>query len=477
MRARIISRNFAILSAGQVVSRLLAFAITIHLTRTLQAEGFGMIAFATSVLAYAALIVDCGFDAFGPIAVARSRVEVDMRVLVQNIVTLRVLLTAVGFVALALFAWLAPIENAMRTILLMYGIALITNALNLDWVFLGAERMRWVAIGEIVEQVILASGAFLVIHQPEHVTRMPLIYLLARSCGTAFLLFSYVNTYGRLKPALDLALLRRVLRESLPLAGTTVVGMFSHNFDLVLVGLWLGSASAGLYGAAYRVVWVPTILITAYHTALRPSLARGYLEGLKSVEGLLKRSMRLSAAFAIGVIVGGTLLAEDIVAFLFGRSYLEAVAPVRLLLGAFALLVMSRKYRLLLTCFNRQEVDFRIMATAAVLNVTANLLLVPRFGLRGAAVATLSSEVGILILNYLTVRLLIGHVPMGRYFLKPTLCALVMAAVIMLTPELHVLVRILLGGGAYSVLLLALRVVTIEEIRILAGSLRPVPIS
>ena len=47
------------------------------MTRTLLAEGFGDVVLATSLLAYAALIVDLGFDALGPLEVARGRIGVD----------------------------------------------------------------------------------------------------------------------------------------------------------------------------------------------------------------------------------------------------------------------------------------------------------------------------------------------------------------------------------------------------------------
>jgi len=471
MRAHVISRNFAILSAGQVVSRLFAFAITIHLTRSLQAEGFGIIVFATSVLAYAALIVDCGFNAFGPIEVARIRPDVSH--LVRNVVGLRLLLTLAAFGALALFVWLVPLDRITAAILLMYGFSLVISAVQLEWVFSGLENMRLVAISEIVDQAILAAGVFALVHHPEQVVRVPLIYLLAKLGAAVFLIAAFRRQVGSFRPAFDWKQIRRVIPGALPFAGTTVVSMFSHNFDIVLVGLTLGTAAAGVYGAAYRVIWVPTVLITAYHVALRPSLARGYLLGLESVSGLLKRSMRLSTAFAVGVVVGGFLLADEIILFLFGTTYAAAALPFRVLLISFALLVFSRKYRLILTCFNRQLVDLRIMALTAMLNVAGNFLLIPRYGLLGAALATLISELAILLLTYALTRVLIGHVPLGRFLLKPFLCSLVMAAVIVLTPSLHVLARILMAGSAYVVFLFLLKVVSRNEIEVVLAALKP----
>jgi len=140
----VIRRNFAVLSAAQTAGRLLAFAVTVHLTRTLMAEGFGSVAFATSVLAGAALLVDLGFDSLGPLEVARGRVPVPA--LARNVVALRLLLAVPALAALALFAWLAPVTTATKAVVALYGLSLLANAVDLNWIFLGAERMGVVPV-------------------------------------------------------------------------------------------------------------------------------------------------------------------------------------------------------------------------------------------------------------------------------------------------------------------------------------------
>jgi O-antigen/teichoic acid export membrane protein len=67
-----VSRNFAILSIGQMTARLIAFATTIHVAQVLLPECFGAVAFASGVLLYAGLLVDFGFDSYGPIEVSRG---------------------------------------------------------------------------------------------------------------------------------------------------------------------------------------------------------------------------------------------------------------------------------------------------------------------------------------------------------------------------------------------------------------------
>jgi len=390
----VIRRNFAVLSAAQTAGRLLAFAVTVHLTRTLLAEGFGAVAFATSVLAGAALLVDLGFDSFGPLEVARGRRPAAM--LARTVVALRLGLTAPAFLALALFAWLSPVSAATKAVVLLYGLSLLANAVDLNWLFLGAERMGAAAAADFAQQALIAAGAFALVREPEHLLRMPLIFLAARAAAVAWLAVAAARTWGPIRPTLDRALLRDLVPAALPFAGAAAVAVVLTYFDLVFVGLWMGTVNAGLYGAAYRILWLPTMLVTAYLTVLRPSVARRAMARPASPFSVLGPPAAAVVVVGIVAAAAGILLAPAIVDVLYGPAYSAAVAPLRLLLVSFALLVVSRHYRLVLVASGRQAMDLRIMAAAAALNVAANLWLVPRAGLVGAAAANVASEAVIL---------------------------------------------------------------------------------
>jgi O-antigen/teichoic acid export membrane protein len=387
-------RNFLILSAAQTLGRLLAFAVTVHLTRTLRADGFGAIAFATSVLAGAALIVDLGLDSLGPLEVARGRTPVPA--LARTVIALRLMLAVPALLCLAAFAWLAPIPDGTKAVVLLYGLSLFANAVDLGWVFLGAERMGVAAVADLTQQALIAVAAFTLVREPGHLLRMPLLFLAGRIAAVIWLVVSARRSWGPLGPSLDRALLRDLVPAALPFAGAAAVAVVLTYFDLVLVGLWLGTAAAGLYGAAYRVLWLPTMLITTYLTALRPSVARRTAGGAAPPRRVLGRSAPLVVGLGLACAAAGIALAPAIVEVLYGPSFRAAVAPLRILLLSFAFLVVSRHYRLVLVASGRQATDLRIMGAAAALNVCLNVWLVPRAGLVGAACANVASEAAIL---------------------------------------------------------------------------------
>jgi O-antigen/teichoic acid export membrane protein len=388
-------RNFLVLSSAQTLGRLLAFAVTVHLTRTLHADGFGAVAFATSVLAWAALVVDLGFDSLGPLEVARGRTPV--QALARTVLALRLMLAVPALLGLGAFVWLTPMPPATKAVVLLYGLSLFANAVELGWVFLGAERMGVAAVADLFQQALIAAAAFTLVSEPGHLLRMPFLFLAGRVAAVVWLMVSARRSWGALRPSIDRALLRDLLPAALPFAGAALVAVILTYFDLVLVGLWLGTAAAGLYGAAYRVLWLPTMLLTTYLTSLRPSVARRAAVEPGPPWRILGGSAPLVVGVGLAGAAAGILLAPAIVAILYGPQYRDAVAPLRILLLSFAFLVISRHYRLVLVASGRQATDLRILAVAAALNIGLNVWLVPRAGLVGAAIANVASEAAILV--------------------------------------------------------------------------------
>ncbi len=447
-----------------MLSRLIAFTVIVHLSRVLGREGFGVIVFATSVLGYAALAIELGFDTLGPLEVARR--ETPVRDLASSVTTLRLLLLPGALGLLALLAWLAPVSPLTRIAVVVYGVSLVANAIDLGWVFLGEQRMAPVAAAEIVSQALQASGAFLLVHEPEHLLRMPLIFVASRLVSVAGMAVAFRLRYGAFGLGLDRRLLGRLLPTSLHLSGAGVVGILLASFDLILLGLWRGTAEAGVYGAAYRVAWVPSMIAVAYFTSLRPALARSAPGGFAAVAPGLRRSTRIAGTLGIGIAAGGLVLADPLVVWLYGRPFAAAAAPLRLLLVAAALLLVSRHYRALLQVFHQQALDFRIMATAAGINVALNLLLVPRAGALGAAATSVASEALILAATFTACRRTVGDATDGRALARALACAGLMALAVWFASPLHLFVRIALGAALYAALLLASRVLSTEDLRL-----------
>src|SRR5690606_3605955 len=162
---------------------------------------------------------------------------------------------------------------------------------------------------------------------------------------------------------------------------------------------------------------------------------------------------------AFPLSIGGLVLAQPILLFLYKREiYLEATASFQLLLFLPLVIFISMIIGHALIAAGLQKQSMVGIVIGAVVNVILNLLLIPRFGIDGAAVATIAAELAVLLYIYPIYRKKIGHPIWTAYIFKPLLAAILMGGAIYLLPDsFPVILQVILGGIIYGVTIIMLR--------------------
>jgi len=134
-----------------------------------------------------------------------------------------------------------------------------------------------------------------------------------------------------------------------------------------------------------------------------------------------------------------------------------------------------------LTATDLQGWRSTITALAAVVNIGLNLVILPRYSFRGAAVTTIITEIVFGSALYLVLRHRVARPFDFKQFVRPFLAGLIMAGVIWVTHDAWLPLPFLAGGLAYVVSLLALGTFPARELRVLLHAiglhrLLPLPI-
>jgi O-antigen/teichoic acid export membrane protein len=229
--------------------------------------------------------------------------------------------------------------------------------------------------------------------------------------------------------------------------------MFMTSFDLVLLGLMLGERETGLYAAPYRICFLFLAVAAAIQSSYLPAITRALAHSAEQAKAIAARSVGFSAAVAAPALVGGIVLAAPLLQAVFGPDYVAGAWAFRLLLlGMGFICFFGTAHNILLAC-DRLKDEMWLMAVAAGLNVGLNLIVIPRYGLVGAAAVTALTEGLVLMIALLTVARLgvgISLWPLCR----PFLAAGVMGAVIMSLGAISELgMRIGLGAVVYVITL------------------------
>jgi O-antigen/teichoic acid export membrane protein len=230
----------------------------------------------------------------------------------------------------------------------------------------------------------------------------------------------------------------------------------NYNFDTVVIGLLLSPMMVGLYNAAYKPVTVLLAMPTTYFIGLFPALSRTFAQDQKSFREIATRSFGLAALGAVPIGIGAFFLAASIINFLFGPAYANAATVLQILSWSAVLVILRGTFRQSLNAAGKAGLDLRCAGCAVLLNVVLNLLLIPRYGIIGAAVATLISEVLWFSLAYYCFTRQIARLKLMTLLVQPIMAACVMGLFLMLTQSWFWGARFAGGLAVYLVMLFLL---------------------
>lgn len=425
-----VARRFALLGSGEALARCTAFVTMAVLAHRVDAGSFGIIAFAMAVVLYLGRVADAGIDlGVGVREVAAARGA--LGALVPAVLALRLVL-AVGLVAT--FGLAAMLWNATDgRIIALYTLTLLPLAAGTRWVLTGLERTAAVGAARTLGELVTLCGVALFVHDANHLWRVPLAQLTGDSLAT-LLLAHRVRTLGiPVRPKWDGAVVARLKRHITPYVGSTLLGLVIFNSDLIFLRFLRDREAVGYYAAAYALISFLISISSAHLLTLLPALAR--LNGASDAQRQLYRdAVARMLAVVLPVAVGGALVADPLVRLAFGESFASAIPVLVLLLATVPLFAMRDIASCAILARGREGMVFRISALSAVLSVALNLLLIPPFGMFGAASATLLTEAVRLVLCVTAAhRLGFPWPPLIRGW-RPMVAVLVMWAAVQVMP-------------------------------------------
>jgi O-antigen/teichoic acid export membrane protein len=182
----------------------------------------------------------------------------------------------------------------------------------------------------------------------------------------------------------------------------TLASTLHFRIDQYMIAYFLDPAQVGLYAVAVNLTNLLLKVPDASGTVLYPRLAAaGERDAHKQTSAVCRHTLFVMVVAALCYAIGGPFA----IRLLYGRAYVGAIRPLLLMLPG---IVMISLYLLLTRNFtsrNRQQVNIVAAVAALGINVGLNCVLIPRWGISGAAVSTaVSYSIAALILLVMFVR-------------------------------------------------------------------------
>ncbi len=192
----------------------------------------------------------------------------------------------------------------------------------------------------------------------------------------------------------------RLAHSCLPLAARLMAVGIYMKIDQLVIERTLGDLAVGLYGAATRISEIWYFIPTAIMTALTPRLALLRENGVERFEQRLVLTMRALFWFAVAVCASLSILAPFVIGFLFGGAFAPAAAVLSVYAWTGVFVAIGVAGNIWFIVENRLRYGLAQAMIGALVSFLANIVLVPRFGIMGAAyAAVVSYAVSAVLLN------------------------------------------------------------------------------
>lgn len=401
-RAAATARAAGWLTGAQASSLVLGFVLWAYAARALSTREFGAVQLGIAVGTYLALSCTVGL---APLSVSEFARQTRPRAYVLQFQSIRVVHAALILAALAGVALLRP--DAVPAVVAISAGSVVLRQLWPEWADIALDASRRVTLVRTAYFVVALPATIFLVTKANDGVALGLVLALAAivvampAWGLTLLnLRKLPQSPPAIRTAPFSAWLRRwpvTMRRALPLGAGDVLGQLLANADILMLGLLASREAVALYGAAYRIIFA----VQGAGVALRYSSLRTLAAPKRPGEDRVKFEHDLLLMTLWGSTLIASLIAlasHPIVLLAYSSKYAGSVDLLRVLVWTWPLDFASAIALNLVIVQGRRSRYVIAMTVAAVGNLGANAIVIPRYGAQGAAVVIVASLALLLVL-------------------------------------------------------------------------------
>ncbi len=384
--------NTSWLFAEQLLRMVAGLLVGIWVARYLGPEQFGIFSYAIAFTSLFNSIAKLGLDGIIVRDLVKEAEKRDIYLGTAFWLKLLGALLMLGIVAIAMQLTSSdPLTNLY--ILIIASGAIFQSFEVVDFYFQSKVLSKFVSICKMAQLFISSLLKLYFIYTGAELIYFVLVTLLDQVTLALSLYIAYrFQELGSFYGHFNKAIAKQLLKDSWPLIFSGLVIMIYMRIDQIMIKEMLGERDVGLFSAAVRLseVWyfIPVII----STSLFPSIVNAKKISDKLYDTRLRRLYTFMIWLAIMIALPMTFLSNWLVTLLYGEAYREAgqILMIHIWAGVFVFMgVASSKW--FISEGLQRHLTINTVA-GAIMNILLNIFLIPKYGIYGAAIATVMSQ-------------------------------------------------------------------------------------
>lgn len=442
-----ILKNTFWLAAAEGTIQILKLALIVYTARVLGAEEYGKFSFALSFVCLVVVLAEFGLPDIITREFSKNK-EAEKEY--PAIVSLKIFLSLGTFLLMCISSFFITQDPAIQKSIWLLGLfILITSFLNIFYAFFRArQKMEYESFFKILQYVFLSLISFVILFTIPSIENLSLGYLLANISILCLALLFFKIFIKPIPFTYDKQVWRKFLYFSWPLAFGLVIGWIYVPVSSVMLGYFGYHMENGWYSAAFKIVGALVLSATLISRSFFPALSLASRGSKGEIQKVWNYQNQLMVTFAIPLMVGGIMLASNIVVLFYGHDFVPSIFVFQWLSVIFSIDFLYYPYASALVIFGLEKLNFFLISIGLAMNIMLTALLLPAYGLNGVVLANLASSMTVLFLAAWMVARHTPIFPFNRLLVKNILVVAISSLMMFLV------IKFLLGNGVHVAILI-----------------------
>lgn len=462
---RRVAKNTGMLITGKTVDALIKLITIIFFARYLGASNFGIYSFIFAYLGFFVIITSLGLDRILVREISRDRAKADR--FIGNAIIITIILSLVAVILACLIISFLHYSFNTKLLVCVASLTLLFSFSSLYGLIFEVNLMMEYPIFVHIVKDLLRLALFLYLI----FLKAPLLWFIivvVINCFPEFFLFLRLSRkFIRPRFEIDLGLWKYFFKECWPIALIATFSYIDIRIDQLMLFQMKGAQALGYYSAAVRLPETLIIFPSAFMTSVFPLMSRYFKTSKQFLTQAYTLSFKYMLMLIIPVAVGTTLLSKPIISLIYGEKFLASVPVLSILIWSTIFVFYGLIHYEILISVNKQRVYLLFAGIGAVVNVILNLMLIPRYGIVGASIATLISYM-------LSAGLIIGHLlPVTRKYniagcqamAKPLVASVIMGIYVYYIRS-HLILAVMGGGIIFILAMFLIKGINQQDIQL-----------
>jgi O-antigen/teichoic acid export membrane protein len=376
---------------GRLFTLGISFLVGIYIARYLGPSNYGLLNYVMSFVGLFAFLTSFGIDSIVGREIIKDHNKKDE--IIGTGFYLKIIGSILAILSIFIVSFFTTKDFFTLGLIWIFSLNFIPSAFNIIEIYFQSQVLsRKVVTAQVISNIISVTLKIICITFGKGIFWLSVIYIAETTIYAVILLFSFRKFGNHIKSwKFNTEIAKSLLKDSWPLMLASIAIGIYMKIDQVMIKNMLGNEQSGVYAVAVKLAEAWYFIPMLICTSISPSI----INALKISKELFEKRLKklYFAMFWLSFSIAGvtTIAAYPVIKILFGTPYLGAVHTLQIYVWAgigVSLGVAMNQYILAL---NLTKISFYTTILGAIINVILNLILIPKIGIIGAAIATLIS--------------------------------------------------------------------------------------